>query len=122
MSEKTGSASLRWLAFLGLALGAAPLGWAWWSAAHTAAPSAPATTELQSAWTDSALLEAQMKPGTDDAALADLSRKLGATVTWNSAVSREETDVADIAMPEGADAQKLLEQLRADPRVESADQ
>ncbi len=121
MAEKSGSASLRWLAFVGLSLASAPLGWAWWSAAQPVAPPSLAPTDSLAAWTDASQLGAQMKPGTDDAALADLGRKLGATVTWNSAVSRQSTDVADIAVPAGADAQRLLEQLRADPRVETAD-
>ena len=119
MRETPGSAPLRWLAFCGLALASAPLGFAWWSASHPA-PAAP-LPEAADAWTDATQLEAQMKPGADDAALADLSRRLGATVTWNSAVSSTETHVADVAVPPGADAQKLLNQLRADPRVETAD-
>ena len=122
MAEKSKSGSLRWLAFLGLALAAVPLGWTWWSAAHPDASPTPAVAEAVSAWTDSTQLEAQMKPGTDDAALADLSKKLGATVTWNSAFSRGETGVADVAVPAGADPLKLLNLLRADPRVEAADQ
>jgi serine protease len=119
MREKSGSGSLRWLAFVGLAVAVAPLGWAWWAAAHPTAP--PAPTEAAGDWTDSSQLEVQMKPGTDDAALAELSQKIGASITWNSATSRAETDVADVTMPEGADAQKLLDQLRSDPRVETAD-
>jgi serine protease len=119
MREKSSSGSLRWFAFVGLAVASAPLGWAWWGAAHPATPSAP--TESAGDWTDGSQLEVQMKPGTNDAALAELSQKIGATVTWNSASSRDETDVADVAAPEGADAQKLLDQLRSDPRVETAD-
>jgi serine protease len=121
MHDKSSSTSLRWLAFFGLALASAPLGWSWWSAAHPQ-PAAPPAAESPEGWTDVAQLEAQMKPGTDDAALADLGRRIGATVTWNSAASRDETDVADIAVPEGASAQSLLDKLRADPRVEAADQ
>ncbi len=77
--------------------------------------------ESAAAWTDATQLEVRMKPGTDDAALADLGRKIGATVTWNSAVSRQETEIAEVAVPEGADAEKMLAELRADPRVEIAD-
>src|SRR5436309_1131216 len=110
MRENTGSGSLRWLAFACLALAAAPLGWAWWSTAHAAA--GPAPTEAADAWTDGSQIEAQMKPGTDDAALADIAKKIGATVTWNSAVSEHETDVADVALPQGADAEKMLDTLR----------
>src|SRR5438034_107061 len=100
MRDKSGSGSLRWLAFFALALAAAPLGWAWWSAAHPA--EAPASTESPDAWTDVSQLEVQMKPGADDAALADIGSKIGATLTWNSAASRDETDVADVTVPPGA--------------------
>src|SRR5689334_18169395 len=119
MREKKGSGSLRWLAFFSLALAAVPIGWAWWSAAQPDA--GPATTESADAWTDATQLEAQMKPGTDDAALADLSARIGAKIQWNSAVSRDETDVADVILPDGADAEKVLTALRSDPRVASAD-
>ena len=119
MREKSGSGSLRWFAVLGLAIASAPLGLAWWGAAH---PSAPvASTESAESWTDRAQLEVQLKPGADDAALADLSKKVGAVVTWNSAVSRDETEIADVAVPAGGDAGKILDQLRSDPRVETAD-
>src|SRR5579872_2693656 len=120
MSAKSGSRSLRTFAFVCLALAAAPLGFAWWTAARQPAPPAE-SAQTAAAWTDATQLEAQMRPGTDDAALADLSGKLGVPVAWNSAVSQQDTDVADVSVPAGADAEKLLDTLRADPRVVAAD-
>lgn len=118
MPKKTGS--LRWSAFFALALSAVPMGFVWWSAAHAPEPARPAEAAA-AGWTDVSLLELQVKPGTDDAALADIGRKIGASVQWNSEASRDETEIALVSVPAGADAEKLLTQLRSDPRVEAAD-
>ena len=40
---------------------------------------------------------------------------------WNSEFSKNETEIADLNMPPGADSGKILDTLRSDPRVVTAD-
>ena len=118
MREKSGSGGLRWLTACVLALAGVPMALAWHSAQV-----APASTpdEDITPWINPTVIEVQMRSGTDDAALADLSKKLGFDLQWNSSVSKDETDVADLTLPAGTDPKPILEALSADSRVETAD-
>lgn len=120
MGEKSGSRGLRWASAFLLAAAATPIMLTWrQEAKEQAIPAAPPA--IESEWVDANELEVQMRPGATDADLADLGRKLHLSLHWNSAVSQQETDVADAELPAGMDRDAELAALRADPRVEAAD-
>ena len=121
MSNKKSSGAFRWLAVGLLALSVVPMGVVWRQEMFQK-ETPPSLSDLQDQnWTDVSQLEVQLKPGSDDATLAELSRKIGAAITWNSDVSRTETEIADVALPAGTDSGRTLDLLRADPNVVVAD-
>ena len=65
-------------------------------------------------------LEMQLRPGSNTETLAALSKKLGATVTYNSDLGAE-TEIARVTLAQGSDIQKALQTLRDDSSVETAD-
>ena len=66
-------------------------------------------------------IEVQLVRNADESTLNDLSRLIGAHIEWGSPVAREETDVADVKLPAGADISGDLAALRADRHVVAAD-
>ena len=82
------------------------------------APVSAYDTEAQ--WTLPNSLELQLRANSNADTLAELSRKIGAPVTFNSDLG-EETDIARVTLPAGMNAQAALETLRNDPNVEAAD-
>jgi serine protease len=113
------------MAVLVLAAGALPMAFGWFEARNFAAPvqenaSVPPSQTDPASFTPNEI-DVQLKPGADDATLAELSKEIGASFAWNSPVSRSETDVADVVVPAGTDEAADLAILRADPRVEAAD-
>ncbi len=71
-------------------------------------------------WTLPDTLELQLKPGVSSDVLAELSKKVGANVVFNSDAGAE-TGVARVTLPDGANMQAALDALRGDPNVEVAD-
>ena len=120
MSEKSGSRGLRWMSALLLAAAAAPTLLTWRQEAKEQAILA-APPAVSSDWVDTNALEVQMRPGTTNDDLADLSKRLHLSLHWNSEVSQQETDVADADVPAGTDPNAELAALRADSHVEAAD-
>lgn len=122
MYEKSSSNGLRWTAAILLALSSIPMAFSWLHAGVTTASDAVNAPEPgDAAWVTPGEIDVQLKPGTDDAALADLGRRIGAQFTWNSPVSRDETEVAEAVVPANADIAVDLATLRADSRVAAAD-
>ena len=126
MSKKSGSALLTLVAIGVLALAATPTVQSWrYDAAASRAATAAAVASLPDAtdpaWTNQNQIEIQFRDGTDDNALAELSKKIGAPITWNSELHAE-TEVARVTLPEGSDIAGTLETLRADGNVEIAEQ
>ena len=107
MQKRSGSSGLRWMAVFLLALGALPMSFAWMKVRHSDAGT-PESAAVAPEQTDSAdltpgVIDVQLKPGADDAELADLGRLIGIQFAWNSPIAKGETDVADAALPAGAD-------------------
>src|SRR5579859_7510009 len=101
MPGKTASVGLRWLAALALAGSAIPMVRDWRAADRDAAPatvSAPASADPK--WVSPTEIEVQLKDGEGDDVLADLSREVGAPLTWNSPVHAE-TEIARLTVPGG---------------------
>src|ERR1700722_8965977 len=125
MHGKTGSGGLRMAAVLLLVLGVLPMSFAFYAErTHSEGTPEDATVspaQTDATWVASNEIDVQLKPGADDASLADLGKRIGAPFAWNSPTSREETDVADAALPAGAYIEADLAALRADSRVEAAD-
>jgi len=71
-------------------------------------------------WSVPNTLEIQLRPGFSADTLAALSKKLGASVAYNSDMGPE-TGVACVTLPAGADLKRALDTLRADSSVETAD-
>lgn len=127
MREKTTSGALRWLAAIGLAASAVPIGLAWHNAAlQNSLPQPALAAEADSAWVNPGTwtvpgeIAVQLRPGTSNDALTDLGRKLGSPLSWDSAEAETE-GVADVTLPSGISADAALTMLRSDPRVEAAD-
>lgn len=124
MREKSGSMGWRLLAACGLALAAVPIALTWHG---ESARQAEATRSLNwptvngTEWTVPDEIAVQFKPGTPADVLTELSGKFGAAMTWNSEVSAQETEIAQLTVPAGIGADALLAKLQADPRVEAAD-
>ena len=121
MSNKPGSVGLKWLAVAMLGLSAIPMGLAWRQSSLESGQKQSVLETLDPNWTDVSQLEVLLKPGSDDSVLAELSRKTGCSLIWNSEVSKSETEIADLALATGVDAGKTLDILRSDPRVVLAD-
>src|SRR5262245_26929694 len=115
MREKSGSGGLRWLTALILAVAAIPMVMAWHSAQAPVETAAAPDTD-NSEWINPSEIAVQLREGVDDSTLADLSKKVGFTLEWNSAVSKTETEVAELTLPAGTDPQPVLEALKSDPR------
>ncbi len=90
------------------------------SANTTNSPSNVGAYDTDPLWTLPNTLEVQLKPGSDADTLAELSRKIGATVSYNSDMGAE-TEIACVTLPQGADVQYALQTLRDDASVETAD-
>ena len=131
MSLKPVSGRARLLAALVLAGAAVPTAQAWRQQARDSAPAVQTITNASEAtsgaafdtdplWTLPNTLEVQLKPGSDADTLAALSQKIGATVTYNSDLGAE-TEIARVTLPQGANVQDVLQTLRDDANVESAD-
>ncbi|HZO91619.1 MAG TPA: S8 family peptidase [Chthonomonadaceae bacterium] len=122
MREKSGSAILRWITALGLALAAVPIALAW--RASAVREEAPTPLNVPAAnvsdWVSPNEVEVQFKPGVGQNALADLGGRLGVPLAWNSPLSLE-TGIARLTLPAGLGVSSALAALRADPRVEAAD-
>ncbi|HZT41055.1 MAG TPA: S8 family peptidase [Chthonomonadaceae bacterium] len=123
MYQKSGSKAWRWLAVVLLAVSAIPIGMAWRSAGSAASS---ATKPLDwpevngQAWADPSEIEVQLKPGEGDDVLADLGKKIGTPLTFESQAAREE-EIADLTLPAGQSPDADLNALRSDSRVETAD-
>jgi len=125
MYDKRGSGGLRLLAVLLLTAGVLPMAFGWYQARGSAdAVQDNATVSIDQ--TDPASftsneIDVQLRAGADDSTLSEIGKEIGAGFSWNSPLSREETDVADAVVPAGTDLAADLAILRADSRVEAAD-
>ena len=123
MPSKSVSFTGRALAALVLAGAAVPTVQAWrhsHSGAVMAQAEASGGYDTDAQWTLPDTLELQLKPGVSGDVLADLSKKVGANVVFNSDTGVE-TGVARVTLPDGANVQAALDALRSDPNVEVAD-
>lgn len=126
MRDKPGPGGLRLVAAALLAMSALPMAWALFGDRHDQVSMSEANATVSPGQTDPAWIAAneldiQLKPGADDATLTEIGKEIGASFTWNSPVSRDETEVAEAVLPNGADIAGDLAALRADARVEAAD-
>ena len=97
MYQKSGSKAWRWLAAGLLAVSAIPIGMAWRSAGSGAsgAPKPLDWAEVNGqAWSDPSEIEVQLKPGEGDDVLADLGKKIGTPLTFESPAARAGSDSA----------------------------
>jgi serine protease len=122
MRKKSGAAGLRWFTALALAVCALPMAWTWTTEREPAAPEAAvtATAETDPNWVSATDIEVELRDGSGDDVLADLSRKVGAPLEWNSP-EHAETEIARLTVPAGVSEQTVLDELRADGRVALAE-
>ena len=125
--QKSQTALLRWVTFFGLVLAAVPMILAWQSAGRMQSPQTPETAREWTRpgtpdreWVRPNEIAVQLRKGASDAVLADLSRKFGFSMAWNSTLGAE-GKVARFSVPQGTNTKALLEELAKDPRVEAAD-
>ena len=107
MPSKSVSFTGRALAALVLAGAAVPTVQAWrhsHSGAVMAQAEASTGYDTDAQWTLPDTLELQLKPGVSGDALAELSKKVGANVVFNSDTGAE-TGVARVTLPDGANVQ-----------------
>jgi serine protease len=122
MREKSGSAGLRWFAALMLAACAVPMVWSWRTTdpeplQTPAVVSAGAETDAR--YVNPSQIEVELRDGAGDDVLADLSRKVGVPLEWNSPLHAE-TEVATLTVPAGVSPETVLNELQADGRVVAA--
>lgn len=124
MREKSGSKALRWFAACLLALAVVPLVLTWHAAGGLASSSLKPLDWPEVAgqpWVSPNEIAVQLKPGESDNDLADLGKKVGMALMWDGPAAREE-GIAHLTLPAGLSPGTALATLRADPRVEAADQ
>ena len=127
-SHKSISGRTRLVTALVLAAAAVPTVQAWRQSLQSVPNSAPFMTNNVSVsaadnlaqWTLPNTLELQLKSDSNADTLVELSRKIGATVTYNSDLGQE-TEIARVTLPDGVNVQSVLDTLRDDPNVEAAD-
>jgi serine protease len=122
MREKSGSTGLRWFTALALAVCALPMVWTWRAEREAAAPekAISAAAENDPHWVSPNEIEVELRAGEGDDVLADLSKKVGAPLEWNSPLHAE-TEIARLTVPAGVSEQTILDELRADGRVAAAE-
>ncbi len=122
MRDKSGSAGLRWFAAALLAVCAMPIIWSWHAEREATAPQAVISAPLANDpnWVSPTQVEVELRDGEGDDVLADLSKKVGAPLVWNSPL-HSETEIATLTVPAGVSEDTVLAELRADGRVAAAD-
>jgi serine protease len=123
MRNKSGTAGLRWFTALALAVCALPMVWTWHTegqASSTPQSAVSATAETDPNWVSPTEVEVELRDGEGDDVLADLSKKVGAPLEWNSP-AHAETEIAHLTVPAGVSEQTILDALRADGRVALAE-